>query len=145
MAMSQESVRDSVFLQHSATTFDASLLETFAPLSNGASVDFFMQTPDKIPDYLRLRRVSHAFFTTKLFELLVEHFNCNLTRIFYGGEAMMIARALEFHRLYASKGITLIHAYGPTENGVFSTTLNLTEKLARGSSGDYLNNNIGTV
>jgi amino acid adenylation domain-containing protein/FkbH-like protein len=115
---------DEVFMQCSTLAFDAATFEIFGALLNGGSL--VLPPPDatlaEIAAELRQHKVTNVFFTTGLFDLLIDEDPEDLQalrRIITGGE---VASVDHFRRAFELLPHTeLIHAYGPTENTTFTT------------------------
>ncbi len=115
---------ESVWLHASATSFDASTLEVWAPLLNGGTV---VVVEERLPsmavlaETIRRDRVTDAWLTASVFNAFVDHDPLalgRLTRLFTGGERLSpshVARCLE-----TNPGLALINGYGPTENTTFT-------------------------
>ncbi|PRX03724.1 UNVERIFIED_ORG: nonribosomal peptide synthetase DhbF, partial [Actinomadura viridilutea] len=116
--------RDRVLLR-SPHAFDASTFEIWVPLLHGGEIVLAPPGELDAPTLARLlttERVSVAFFTTALFNLLVdEHPDClsGLREVWTGGEFVSpqaIRRALQ-----ACPDTTVVHVYGPTEMTTYAT------------------------
>lgn len=113
-------------LQLASLAFDASLLEVFGSLLNGATL--IVADNESRGDLSRIaklfdnERVSIAFMTTALFNAMVdEHLDAldTLRKILTGGERASPDRMRKaVTRLGPGK---LLHVYGPTESTVFTT------------------------
>jgi amino acid adenylation domain-containing protein len=117
---------DDVFLQTSTLSFDASTFEIWTALAGGGKL---ILPPPGIPDLVETGRilagygVTIAFFTTALFNLLVEEEPAclaGLRYLLFGGEAASTAHALRASALLPAGCV--LNAYGPTENTTFTTT-----------------------
>ncbi|MGE6764045.1 non-ribosomal peptide synthase/polyketide synthase, partial [Corallococcus interemptor] len=121
---------DEVWLQIAPIAFDASTLELWGALLHGAKL--VLAPPhalslEEMADQLRRHRVTALFLTTALFEQMVLHQGdalAGVSQVLTGGDVMPWAR-LRDHLARLPDGATLFHAYGPTENTTFSTTLPL--------------------
>jgi len=119
-------------LAHSSAAFDASNFEVWVPLLNGGCC--VLAPPGRL-DITSLARtivdqgVTSAFFTTSLFNLLVEEMPDalgSLKEVWTGGE---VGSASSMTRLRnAHPGLTIVHAYGPTETTTFATAHRLTTR-----------------
>lgn len=116
---------DHVFYMLAPTTFDASTLEIWGSLLNGATLvvrESERPSIDEIARTLRQRRVTVLWLTTGLFNLIVdEDLEClrGVQVLLTGGDVASpshVRRALD-----ALPGCTVINGYGPTENTTFST------------------------
>lgn len=115
---------DDVFLQLAPLAFDASTLEIWAPLLNGATLVVPSEPPDSIAvigDLVRRHHVSVLWLTAGLF-----HQFCNaglpglqgLRCLLAGGDVLA---APSVNRALAElPGVELINGYGPTENTTFT-------------------------
>jgi len=116
--------KELVFLQLSNVSFDASTLEIWGALLNGAQLVLIPQqkpTLSEITDAIHRYGVTTVWFTSGLFNLLVdEHLIelATLKNILTGGDVLSvphISKALEA----LGPGV-LINGYGPTENTTFT-------------------------
>jgi amino acid adenylation domain-containing protein len=107
-------------------SFDPSTMELFAALLNGATLHLFTKEDlldiRKLKDYIRAHKISIMQLITPIFHEVVlsdpEVFE-TLDRLIVGGEAMLPRLAGIVKE--TCPGVTLINAYGPTENTVVST------------------------
>ncbi|WP_225728603.1 non-ribosomal peptide synthase/polyketide synthase [Nocardia sp. JCM 34519.1] len=111
-------------LVHSSVAFDASTYEIWVPLLGGGRV--IVAPPGRtdiaaLAGVLAAQRVTAAFFTTRLFELIVEQHPGalgELRHISVGGEEMtpeMLRRAVR-----ACPETRVMNGYGPTETTTFA-------------------------
>lgn len=123
---------DDVIPQIATMGFDASTMEIWGALLNGATlVTLPSRAMETVPDLLVTRQVTLAFLTTRFFNLLVEdHRGCfdGVHHVITGGEAMSLRHAEAFVK--AQGETKLIQAYGPTENSVFTSTSPVTSTSA---------------
>ncbi|MGP3990889.1 non-ribosomal peptide synthetase, partial [Streptomyces sp. 3N207] len=116
---------DARMLVHSPIAFDASAYEMWVPLLHGGRL---VLAPADELDFEALRstiareRVTHAFFTTALFNHLVDErielFSA-LREVWSGGE---VASTQAFQRaVESSPATTFMHAYGPAEATTYCT------------------------
>ncbi|MBV8455514.1 MAG: amino acid adenylation domain-containing protein, partial [Acetobacteraceae bacterium] len=116
---------DDVFLQAAPLSFDASMFEIWMPLLNGSRLEIMPSGPAslaEIGETLKAAGVTIAFFTTGLFNQLVDHdlgALGGLRQLITGGEVCSVAHFQKLTTTYP--GVRLIHAYGPTENTVFTS------------------------
>lgn len=112
-------------LAHSSPAFDASTYELWVPLLSGGQV---VLAPAGDQDLHALRRVvaagrvSAAFFTTALFNLIVAEcpdLLAGIGEVWTGGEAVSLAAIEKAAR--ECPRTTLVHVYGPTETTTFAT------------------------
>lgn len=113
-----------VFLQFAPLTFDASTLEIWGALLNGAQLVVFppyLPTLDELGDTIEENKVSTLWLTAGLFHQLVDERPESLTKVrqvLAGGDVLSVPhveRALRF-----MNGNRLINGYGPTENTTFT-------------------------
>ncbi|GAA0443948.1 hypothetical protein Acor_27320 [Acrocarpospora corrugata] len=106
-------------------SFDASTLEIFCALATGATVEVYPDgpvSPGELAAFLREAGVTVAFLTAGLFRVVageaIEGF-AGVRQVFTGGDVVPAdaVRAL----LARHPGLTVVSAYGPTENTTFST------------------------
>ena len=126
---------DTRFLQTASVSFDAATLELWAPLLNGGVCILY---PGRILDLQILNRVlvdeqvNTLWLTTALFEQWSESLpelpllNCVVT----GGEVMNPQAVLRAQRDLSH--VTLINAYGPTENTTFTSCHRMVHKDTQG-------------
>ncbi|MCA8963532.1 MAG: amino acid adenylation domain-containing protein [Planctomycetes bacterium] len=123
-----------VFLQSIPLAFDASGLEIYGALLHGGNLVLFptdmLPSPAGLREVVAAQRVTTACFTAPLFHALVDgDVTCmrGLEEIVVGGERLSVPhvrRALE-----ALPGTQLVNGYGPTENGVQSTSYRIPSTL----------------
>lgn len=121
---------DDVFLQFAPVAFDASTLEIWGPLLNGARLA--VPKPghvsiEELAETIEYFGVTTMWLTTTLFARVVEsrargfgNLRCLLT----GGDVVSPTHARRFLEEYPA--CRLINGYGPTENTTFSTTHEVT-------------------
>lgn len=112
--------KDDIFTHSSSYTFDACFFEVWMPLLNNASV-YIIEDP--ITDFTNwdfsntFYKPSVSFFTTSLFNLLVENDFIgelhSIEKIYIGGEA---ATKKFINKAISKYGKKVINLYGPTEN-----------------------------
>ncbi len=114
-----------VWLQHSSIYFDASVLEIWAPLLNGAKLVVpsvsklsLAQLSGMIDEY----QISHLWLTAGLFhqyaDFVKPQSHPSLKYLLAGGDVLSPEKVRNFLSLNAHT--TLINGYGPTENTTFS-------------------------
>jgi amino acid adenylation domain-containing protein len=117
---------DEVFLQLAPVSFDASTLELWGSLLNGARLVIM---PAESPTWaelgtaLREYRVTTLWLTAGLFHLMVDERLDDLSgvmQLLAGGDVLSSSHVQRY--LDATSGGVLINGYGPTENTTFSTT-----------------------
>ncbi|MCA1811833.1 MAG: amino acid adenylation domain-containing protein, partial [Halobacteriales archaeon] len=115
---------DDVFLQLAPAAFDASTLEVWGALLNGARLAIAPPgTPStrELADLLVREKVSVLWLTAPLFHLMVDEALpalAGVRQLLAGGDALSVPhvrRALD-----GLPGTTLVNGYGPTENTTFS-------------------------
>ena len=117
----------SVVTHASNLAFDAATVEVWLALANGATSliidrDLWLE-PERVRSLVRRRTVDFLFITTALFNQLARTApDClaGVRQIVFGGEAVdpeSVAMVMA-----KSQPERLTHAYGPTENGTYSTT-----------------------
>jgi amino acid adenylation domain-containing protein len=115
---------DSVFLLFSSPSFDASTLEIWGPLLNGARLAIQpagMPSLAELGRTIRRERVDTLWLTAGLFNQMVDHELCSLAgvkQLLAGGEALSVVHVQK--ALAGLPQTTLINGYGPTENTTFS-------------------------
>ncbi|MBN8247982.1 MAG: amino acid adenylation domain-containing protein, partial [Verrucomicrobia bacterium] len=129
---------DLTFLQISNLSFDASTLEIWGALLNGARLVLQVQprpTLQEIVDTIRNHGVTTVWFTSGLFNLMVDrHLDGlrSLRHLLAGGDVLSVPhvrRALKT----LGPGV-LINGYGPTENTTFTCCHVLKEEPPAGAS-----------
>ena len=116
--------RDRV-LHYAPLSFDASVLEIWLPLLNGAQLRIAPAGALSLAELgaaVHLSGVTLAWFTAGLFHQLIDHQIADLAglrQVLAGGDALSVAHV---RRLAAAQpGLRIINGYGPTENTVFTT------------------------
>jgi amino acid adenylation domain-containing protein len=112
-------------LQHSSVYFDASILEIWGALLNGASLIVPAQTKltlDALEHTLKQHRISILWLTAGLFHAFADYFTGrplhNLHTLLAGGDVLSMEKVRTVLLHYPH--LTLINGYGPTENTTFS-------------------------
>ncbi|MFE9421944.1 amino acid adenylation domain-containing protein [Kitasatospora sp. NPDC006697] len=120
-------------LLHSPLAFDASTYEIWVPLLSGGAV-VLAPAGDTDPEVLRktieTERVTSAFFTTALFNLLAGEGGsalAGLDEVLTGGE--LVSPAAMAAVLANCPQTALAHVYGPTETTTYATLHRLGERL----------------
>ena len=119
--------RDDRFAFVANPAFDASTLEMWGALLNGASLAIIapevLTEAEALATALVRQRINVLFLTTSLFNQYVHSIAATLAQLKYllsGGEA---ADPHAFARMLKEAGpVRLINGYGPTESTVFATT-----------------------
>ncbi|MCH8619393.1 non-ribosomal peptide synthetase [Undibacterium sp. TS12] len=115
-----------VFLLVSPLTFDASTIEIWGALLNGAKLAIaspHMHAVDAIAEAVTRHHVSVLWLTAGLFNAIVDHrpeILCSLRQLLTGGDALSAQHVRQAQKLL-SKGV-LINGYGPTETTTFAST-----------------------
>lgn len=119
------SSRDTI-LHSSPTSFDATTFEVWGALLNGGKIVIASKeellSPNKLQEIISDYCVTGMFITTSLFNKIVDidvHTFEKLRFIITGGDVASKKRFQAFKE--ANYNVSLIHAYGPTENTTFST------------------------
>ncbi len=114
-------------------SFDASTFELWAAMLNGGSLHFVaadvILSARALKAELAAQRITTLWLTSPLLNQLVEQDPAAfspLRELFTGGDVLSPAHVAKV--LAACPGLTLINAYGPTENGTYS----LTHRVDRG-------------
>lgn len=108
-----------------AMTFDASTLEIWGALLNGATLVVYPESifdPNVLRETIRDNAVSFLFLTTTLFHLMVRRAIDALEGVsvlVVGGEVMQPDAVKRWFLRYPST--TVVNGYGPTENTTFTT------------------------
>lgn len=113
------------FLRLAPLAFDASTLEIFATLCNGACLEIFPAGPvsiGELADFISGRRVTIAWLTAGLFRLMADHqpdaFS-RLRQVITGGDVVPADQVTRLLARYPR--LTVSNGYGPTENTTFTT------------------------
>ena len=124
---------DDVFLQASPVSFDASTLEIWGALTNGARLALLppgQPSLAEIGDAIRGEKVSILWLTAGLFNLMVDERLSDLApvkQLLVGGDVLSVA-----HIKRALAGLPetqLINGYGPTENTTFTCCYSIPRHL----------------
>jgi amino acid adenylation domain-containing protein len=115
---------DQVFLQFAPISFDASTLEIWGALLNGARLEIMPpEEPslEALAEIIRQRDVTTLWLTAGLFHLMVDHqleALGSLRQVLAGGDVLSSAHVKKF--LEQCPQTRLINGYGPTENTTFT-------------------------
>ncbi|MEM7065807.1 MAG: amino acid adenylation domain-containing protein [Cyanobacteria bacterium P01_B01_bin.77] len=119
-----------IWLQFAPIGFDASTLEIWGPLLNGANLVVcppHVKTVSQVAKTIRDYDVTSAFLTTALFHTMTHTALSNLVDLqllIVGGETLSLDCAQKF--LAACPNTRLVNGYGPTENTTFTTVHTVT-------------------
>ncbi|WP_224360630.1 non-ribosomal peptide synthetase [Hyalangium versicolor] len=111
-------------LAFAPVSFDASTLELWAPLLNGARLALFPAEKPSLKElgaFIEQQRVSTLWLTASLFQAMVEEHPesfKHVRQLIAGGDRLSPKHVR--HLLAAGYGLTVINGYGPTENTVFT-------------------------
>ncbi|UNO40119.1 non-ribosomal peptide synthetase [Streptomyces sp. MST-110588] len=125
---------DDVFLQFAPLAFDASTLEVWGPLLNGARLELAPErelSAGELTKHVRCAGVTVLWLTAGLFQQVVDNGLEDLQGLRYlvaGGDVLSPAHV---NRALAALGDTvLINGYGPTENTTFTCCHTVTEPVS---------------
>ncbi|WP_254705753.1 non-ribosomal peptide synthetase [Streptomyces vilmorinianum] len=124
---------DDVMLQFAPIAFDASTLEIWAPLLNGARLAVhpaFDPTLDQLADTVEAEGVTVMWLTAGLFHQMVEgplHRLTGVRRLLAGGDVLSVPHVNK--ALAALPGCRIVNGYGPTENTTFTCCHVMTEEV----------------
>ncbi|MGA7732188.1 MAG: amino acid adenylation domain-containing protein [Chloroflexia bacterium] len=122
---------EQVFLQFAPISFDASTLEIWGSLLNGARLVVFPSADvpllEDLSGIIRRYGVTTLWLTAGLFHQMVENGHLRdmpqLRQLLAGGDVLSpphVRRAIQELRESSRDGCTLINGYGPTENTTFT-------------------------
>ncbi|HEX8128481.1 MAG TPA: amino acid adenylation domain-containing protein [Pyrinomonadaceae bacterium] len=115
---------EEVFLQFAPISFDASTLEIWGSLLNGARLVLMpqaMASLEELGQTIREHGVTTLWLTAGLFHQMIEHRLEDVTsvrQLLAGGDVLSVPHVQKFLR--AARGNKLINGYGPTENTTFT-------------------------
>ncbi|PIE25756.1 MAG: non-ribosomal peptide synthetase [Micrococcales bacterium] len=115
---------DEVFLQLAPVSFDASTLEIWGALANGAKLVVFPPGPPTVSELGRViaeHGVSILWLTASLFNVAVDHdphMLAPVRQLLIGGEVLSVAHVRK--ALAALPDTRIVNGYGPTENTTFT-------------------------
>jgi len=120
---------DDVFLHAAPASFDASTLEIWGPLLNGATLVLPAEgtSLDRIASAVRDHGVTILWLTSGLFNLMIEEHAESLAGLKFllaGGDVLSVPHVQK--AMTALPLTTLINGYGPTENTTFTTCHTIT-------------------
>ncbi|MEU3521413.1 amino acid adenylation domain-containing protein [Streptomyces sp. NPDC006654] len=116
---------DQVLLLHAPLAFDASTLEVWGALANGARLAVCppgATTADELAEVVRRHGVTLLWLTAGLFQHMVEtrpELLAEVRQVLAGGDALSPSHV----RTALAHGVALTNGYGPTECTTFSTAL----------------------
>ncbi|MBZ5494476.1 MAG: amino acid adenylation domain-containing protein [Acidobacteriia bacterium] len=123
---------DQVFLQIASISFDIAAFEIFGALLNGARLMIFpayAPSGKELGEWLSQHPVTTLLLPSGMFHEAAEcdsgRYFQNLRQFISGGDVLSLSLVRKLLRQYPS--CRLINAYGPTENGTFSTCAELRE------------------
>ncbi|MFD4607402.1 non-ribosomal peptide synthetase [Streptomyces sp. NPDC058440] len=125
-----------VVLHMAPAAFDASTLELWVPLLNGARLAVFPAgevTPERLAEVVDAEGVTALWLTAGLFHLVAERPDPRLagvSRLLAGGDVLSPRHVDAM--LAAFPGMTLVNGYGPTENTTFTCCHAMTEAVSPG-------------
>lgn len=124
-----ETSEDDTWLFMASVSFDASTLEIYSALLNGAKLGLMSGNQlTELPACLAQYKVTILHLTAQLFHLVMDELPEMLEsvkQVLTGGEAVSPDHTRRFMEMYPNT--TLIHCYGPTENTTFTTVAHLRE------------------
>ena len=129
---------DEVFLQFATVSFDASTLELWASLLNGARLVLFptrRTSLEELGQVIQEHGVTTLWLTAGLFHQMVEHHVQGLQgvrQLIAGGDVLSVSHVKQ--ALNQIEGCRVINGYGPTENTTFTCCHPMTDPEALGQS-----------
>jgi len=127
---------DEVFLQFATVSFDASTLELWASLLNGARLVLFptrRASPEELGQVIQAQGVTTLWLTSGLFHQMIEqHVEGlqGLRQLIAGGDVLSVSHVKQ--ALSRIEGCRVINGYGPTENTTFTCCHPMTDPEALG-------------
>ncbi|HLG64403.1 MAG TPA: amino acid adenylation domain-containing protein [Ktedonosporobacter sp.] len=127
-----------VFLQSAPVSFDASTLELWGSLLNGARLVVFPSYTSSLNELQRAIEqycITVLWITSGLFSQMVEYHLESLQTVKYvitGGDIVSVPHAKKI--LAQRGGCTLVNGYGPTENTTFTSCYFMTQEEQVGNS-----------
>ncbi|MEI2468229.1 amino acid adenylation domain-containing protein [Peribacillus frigoritolerans] len=113
---------DDIFLQKTASGFDASVWEIFAPLSSGGTMVIGSSNPFDIATDIKRHKVTVVQFVPTVLKLLSEQESLSnftsLRLLFCGGESLQTSLV---NKIQTNLPIPIINLYGPTEAAIDTT------------------------
>jgi len=129
---------DEVFLQFATVSFDASTLELWASLLNGARLVLFptrRASLEELGQVVQEHGVTTLWLTAGLFHQMIEQHPEGLKgvrQLIAGGDVLSVSHIQQ--ALTKIEGCTVINGYGPTENTTFTCCHPMTDPDALGQS-----------
>jgi amino acid adenylation domain-containing protein len=130
--------RDEVFLQLAPVSFDASTLEIWGALLNGARLAIFppgRPTPEALASTIRTEGVTTLWLTAALFHHIAAEAPATfsgLKQLLAGGEALSVEHVKA--AVVALDGGLFVNGYGPTETTTFACCYPVTRATELGDS-----------
>ncbi|MFP2934987.1 AMP-binding protein, partial [Pyxidicoccus sp. 3LG] len=118
---------EETWLQAAPIAFDASTLEVWGALLNGAKLVLapaYSLSLEELGAQLVNHSVTSLWLTAALYEQMVAHQPqalAGVRQVLAGGDVLPVQRVRE-HLARLPEGSVLINGYGPTENTTFSAT-----------------------
>jgi len=125
--------QDNRQLLHTPISFDASFMEIWGSLLNGAFLEIMPPGPYasfEMGKIVREKAISQLFLTTALFNIIIDENPGDfegLKLLAFGGESASIPHTNK--ALEQLKHTRIFNVYGPTENTTSTTAYQITEKL----------------
>ncbi len=124
---------DTVILQHSPVTFDASAWELWAAFFSGGTCVISPEkllTPATLKEVVGRHKLTTVFLVPSMFNAFVDEdceSLCGLREIMLGGEVPSITHLRRLRQLRPQ--LTIVNGYGPTETGIYAFAHVLPEGL----------------
>ncbi|NLM18649.1 MAG: amino acid adenylation domain-containing protein [Clostridiaceae bacterium] len=125
---------EDVFLQTSTVVFDASTLEIFCSLLNGAKFVLSHKedilNASRLAEIIKKEEITTMWLSSPLFNTLCEvdsDMFRNLEHILIGGDALSVKHIKKLRE--SCPDLEIINGYGPTENTTFSCTFSLPQEI----------------
>ena len=123
-------------LKTSSMLFDASTLEVWGPLLNGARVCYGVEKDlldfKRLYSLVKVEKITCMFFTTSLLNIvarLAPEIFGHLKTLITGGEKASVETLTRLKFLFPQ--LQIINGYGPTENTTFTTSFEVTDCHAK--------------
>ncbi|MDB6038485.1 MAG: amino acid adenylation enzyme/thioester reductase family protein, partial [Verrucomicrobiales bacterium] len=125
--------KDEIFLLFAPVSFDASTLELWGPLLNGATLAIYPPVFESLEQFervLNLHKVTTLWLTAGLFNYIIDH-NASALRgvrqLLVGGDVLSVEHVKK--TLATLPKTELINGYGPTENTTFTCCYKIPKNL----------------